>query len=227
MVFTLASNGAAYQLDSSNAATVTILDNPQVQVAPGWQSTTEYTSAAELTVSRSGSDSQSLTVYFSLGGNAGTNDYSVSAGGLSLSNGAGSMVIPASASAATVTIQSLCEPAGSESVALSLLASASGYQLDGGSSAATVTLLEDPLVTITPASATTSECTSAAELTVSRTGADSQPMTVYLSLGGNANSADYSLSGVSNGRLTIPASASAATVTIERSVSPPRANRWT
>ena len=234
VVLTLyASSGAGYQIGGSSTATVTLQDDvPLVQISPVAQSTSEHASPAQVTISRSESDdSLPLTVHFSLGGNANPSDYSVSSGATCYSGTAGSVTIPANASTATLTIQSLDEPAASESVALSLLApSGGGYQV-GGSSAATVTLQDDPsIVQITPAEQWTSMKTLPAEVTVSRTGwDDSQPLTVGFWMGSSANPSDYSVrdggtcySGTA-GNVTIPAGTSTATLTI-RSLDEPAAS---
>ena len=177
-----------------------------------------------VTVSRSGTDnSESLAVFVSLGGNANWNDYSV----MNSSNGfsGGNVSIPANCSTATLTIQALDEPAGSEQVVLTLASSAASYEI-GGNDAATVTINPDPTVGITPASQSTSQYTSGRQLTVwRRSGSDSLPLTVYYSVSG-AGGNEYSVSGGtysaggSNGSLTIAASHSTATLTVESNDEP-------
>ena len=85
-----------------------MLSLPTVEIATVQPVTSYYTSAAVITVSRFGSDnSGALNVSIALGGNASTNDYSVSGGSYSASGGYATMTIPATESGATLTISSL------------------------------------------------------------------------------------------------------------------------
>ena len=79
----------SYQVDENNsAATVTIVDDepvvvaPTVEVTPDTQSTSENGSAAAVTISlESGAASQPVTVDFTLSGSANSGDFQISDGG--------------------------------------------------------------------------------------------------------------------------------------------------
>ena len=75
-------------------------------------STSEFTSAARVTVWRSMPDSQALTVYLSVGGNANSGEYSAWGGSYSASGSGASVTFEAGSSSATVTIQGSGEPNG-------------------------------------------------------------------------------------------------------------------
>ena len=243
-----ASEQVTFTLTGSNdQATVTIVnDGPTFEVTPGSQSTSENSSsAAEVTISaESGPLSQSAIVYFLLSGDTNTDDLQISDGGSyglwlptcsdgsgTCYSGPGSVTIPAGASAATVTIRASTEPFASEQATLTLLASGSigtAYNVDGNNGAATVSIVHDgPIVEVTPGQQWTTENGSSAEVTISlESGATSQPMTVWFSLGGDAPSGDYFVAGNDvtysggSGTVTIPAYQSAATITIEALTEP-------
>ncbi len=173
-----------------------------------------------------GSNANSLTINFSVGGNAiFSSDYTQSGAG-TFTTSSGLVVIGAGNSSATVTIDpttdSTVEP--DETVVLTVV-SGSGYSV-GSPSAATGTILNDDTdvtVGVSPSSVTESGATNLI-YTFTRTGVTSGSMTVNFSVGGTATfGSDYSQTGAAtfsstNGTVTIPAGNPSANVIIDPAV---------
>jgi hypothetical protein len=159
------------------------------------------------TVSRSGSTAGALTVNYAVGGNAtnGT-DYQSIAASVTIANGQ---------SSATVTITPVDDALseGSESVVLTLSANAA-YSI-GTPGAATVTIADNdlPTVTIVATDAAAAEAgNNTGTFTVNRTGPTTSSLSVSVGIGGTAtNGGDYA--GISS-LITLAAGQASATVTI-------------
>lgn len=162
------------------------------------------------TLTRTGDTGAALTVNVTLGGTAinGT-DYSALGR---------SVVIPAGSGSSTVRVTPTddAEAEPNETVILTLDPGA-GYQL-GGSRTATVTIADNdaaglPVVTIVATDPTAAEQgTDPATFRLSRTGPTTAALAVAYTVGGSAGPADYTPA--LPGTLSIPADASAATVTL-------------
>jgi hypothetical protein len=140
VVLTLTTN-AAYAVGSPASATVTIVDNdaavkPTVTIAATDNTATEAgRTTGTFTISRSGSTSASLTVYYGVGG---TSSPSTDRNGLS-----GNLVIPAGYSSARIVITPVDDATveGDETVVLTLTANAA-YAV-GSPASATVRIISN------------------------------------------------------------------------------------
>jgi autotransporter-associated beta strand protein len=138
----LAPGYGGYSLDDNSTATMffgSAGPGPVVEVTPGEQLLTGLGASSPLTIMRGGDTSGPLTVDFSLGGTASSNDYTVwPECGMSFTAACGSIpgsfVIPAGQSSATVNIEAESIPNGDPSVDFQLLP-IGGYTLDAASSA--------------------------------------------------------------------------------------------
>ncbi len=205
---TLVTN-AAYQLGAANSATATIVSDDVATAPPTVTISAVDASAAELNldvamfrVSRTGATTAPLTVNYTVGGTA-TN-------GADYNQLAGTIIVPAGASYATITVTPIDDTAveTAESIMVNL-ASNAAYQL-GTTVSATATLVSNdvapilPTVTIRATDPTAAEANrETGNFTVSRTGSATNPLVVNYSLSGTAtNGSDFdSLSG----SVTIPA----------------------
>jgi subtilisin family serine protease len=214
--------GPGYQVGSPNSATVTIHDNdqgpppekPTVTVAATDTNAAEAGSdTGTFTVSRTGNTDSALTIHFTLGGS--------SANGTDYQSLPTSVTIPAGAASAAITVTPVddSEVEGAETVILTLSADAA-YTV-GSPSDATITIADNDsppppqlfTVTVRATDANSSESGDTGTFTVTREGNGSlAPLTVKYTLSGSAqNGTDYqSLSG----SVTIPDSATSATVTV-------------
>jgi hypothetical protein len=163
------------------------------------------------TITRTGSNTASLTVNYSLSGTA--------ANGADYNTLGTTVTIPAGAASATVTVTPIDDTAveGSETVVLTLSANAA-YTV-GSPSSATVTIADNdsaptlPTVTVAATDANASETgADPGVFTITRTGSNTASLTVNFALSGSAaNGTDYISPGSS---VTIPAGNSSATVTV-------------
>jgi uncharacterized repeat protein (TIGR01451 family) len=169
------------------------------------------------TFTRTGDVTEPLTVSFLVGGSANLDsDYSQT-GALTYSSTAGSIVIPAGANSATLTIDPIVDslPEPDETVTVTL-ASGAGYQPVVNTAIGTITS-DDSLVTVVASVDKVSERTpgfsTALTFTFRRTGSIQSPITLNYSLSGTATlNVDYSPHnfGGSLGVITIPGGASVA-----------------
>ena len=197
--------GAGYSVGSPGAATVSILDNdPPVITVVASDATAAETAAGvpanpgQFTLSRTGPTTASLSVRMSLSGTAtnGT-DYTTIPTTATFAAGSATAIV-------NVSVRDDLLLEGTETVALTLLASA-GYSI-GTPGTATVSILDNdlPVITVVASDATAAETATGVpanpgQFTLQRTGSTSAALTVALSLGGTAsNGADYT---------TIPATA--------------------
>lgn len=203
---------------SNNRSTTITVSSPPPPTPPTVTVTASDANASEagpdpgtFTISRSGSTSAALTVNYSLGGTAGNGgDYQ------SLPS---SVTIPVGASSVTGIVRPNDDPAneGSESVVLTL-SSSSAYNL-GSPSTATIIITDNdqtpdvrPYVTAIATKPAASESGENGVITISRSTIGVTALTVFYTLGGNAqNGVDYQRL---SGSVTIPAGTSSATVTI-------------
>jgi hypothetical protein len=201
------------QLDANATHTYTIIDDDQagnVTVTALDATGSEAGDPAVFRIARSGSTVSNLMVGFQVLGSASSpTDYETIAS---------SVTIPAGASFIDLPIIPVDDAADetNETVTINLL-SAPGGRI-GTPDLATVTILDNddsttlPAVNIVATDPVASEPGSdTATLTISRTGDTSSDLTVTFSVGGSAGSGDYTAIGTT---ATIPAGASAATVTI-------------
>src|SRR4030042_5593702 len=185
---------------STTTVTIAATDNTGTEnpLTPGY-----------FTVSRPGSTTGALTVYYSVGGTATSgSDYN------SLS---GSVTIASGSSTGTITVTPINDTVveSNETVILTLSSNAA-YSV-GFPSSATVTITSDDVAPSTVTIAATDNTATenpltTGYLTVSRTGSTSGALTVYYSVGGTATSgSDYnSLSG----SVTIASGSSTGTITV-------------
>ena len=200
--------GSAYAVGASSAATVKIVsdDKPTVTIGAVKSTATEGGGAGQFLVRRSGSTAAPLTVSYAVGGTATAgSDYAA------LSR---TVVIPAGASSAPITVRPANDPAvePSETVAVRLVAG-SAYAV-GASSAATVKIVSDdkPTVTIGAVKSTATEGGGAGQFLVRRTGSTAAPLTVSYAVGGTATAgSDYA---ALSRTVVIPAGASSAAITV-------------
>ncbi len=157
----------------------------------------------EFTLTRYGSTLGDLTVNFSLGGTAAAGtDYTAS--------DTVSIVIPDGLSSVTVLITPVADALaeGNETAVLTVSADPA-YRL-GMADAATVTITDAPLVTLTVTDAAAAESgADPAVFTISRLLSLPTPLTVPFALTGTAGAGDYTTS--ATGSVTIPAGATSAT----------------
>jgi len=195
------SNQASYSYNL-NAPTVTIAatDNTATEAGP---------TTGTFTVSRTGSTSGALTVYYTVSGTATSgSDYN------SLS---GSVTISAGSSTGTITVTPINDTVveSDETVIVTLSANAA-YSI-GSPNSATVTIISDDVglstVTIAATDNTATEAgPTTGTFTVSRTGSTSGALTVNYTVSGTATSgSDYN---ALSGSVTIPAGSSTATITV-------------
>jgi hypothetical protein len=206
----LAYNGAGGSAYSNEACrTVAAPPTTTVSVTASDPTATEAgASPGAFTVSRTGPTTAALTVAYSVAGTA-------SAGG-DYTPLSGSVVIPAGAASANVTVTPINDTAieANETVVLSLTAGA-GYTV-GAPATATVTIASDdgpPTVTIAATTATASEAGAVVgRFTVTRGGSTSSALTVNLAAAGSATpGTDYVALPSS---VTIPAGSVTAIVTV-------------
>ncbi len=200
--------GSGYTVDFPSSATVTIEDNdaPSVTIAATDDSAGEPSSTGTFTVTRTGSTTASLAVTYTTSGTATSgSDYTALSG---------AVTIAAGESTATITVTPLddttVDPA--ETV-IATLAAGTGYTV-GTPGSATVTIADDDgqTVTIAATDPTAGEPSDSGTFTVTRTGSTVSALTVFYTPSGTAiNGTDYTaLSGI----VTIPSSATTATITI-------------
>jgi hypothetical protein len=212
------SSDADYTVGLPNSATVTIDDKDKLRdrPPPGPVVTVAATDAdasetgpdtGTFTITRTSSTASALTVYYSLGGKAvnGT-DYALLSG---------SVIIPAGAASATVTVTPIydTDKEGKDTVILTLSFD-TAYTV-GSPERATVKIAHsDELSVEMKAEAKASESgPNPGMFTISRKGGKESAWTVSYSLGGTAvNGIDYELL---SGSVTIPAGASSATVIVQ------------
>ncbi len=204
----------AYAITGGAQATVTIQDNdtslPLVSIDATLDHTIENDATpARFTVTRTGSNSNALTVGYTISGTA-TNgvDYIALPGFVTIPSGA------ASANIAITTIDDALNE-GRETVTLTLADSAA-YLI--GTGTATVAIEDDDqqIITATAADADAAEVSGGSQnpgvFLISRSGDTSQPLTLFYSLTGTAiQGVDFE---TLPGSLTIPAGQSSAAITI-------------
>ena len=213
-----------YPLGPLPTATATIIDDDTVYVSiSASDATATENNPADtgvFTVARSATSNGAfplpvavpLTVFYTVSGTA-TN-------GVDYQSLPGSVTIPAGASSATIVVTPIDDnlQEGNETVVLTVSPNAA-YQV-GGSSSATVTIVDDepalpvPQVTlaVTDGTATENIASDTGIFTVSRTGSTASALTVFYSVGGTAtNGTDYQLL---TGSVTLAANSSTATITV-------------
>jgi hypothetical protein len=204
VTFTLFDDPAeAFYIPRRGEVTVTILDNdlpavPQVSVTPVAEAIPENgADSAVFIFSRTGATNSNLTVNYSVSGSTAT-------AGSDFSTPLGVVIIPAGSSRATVSIPPLDDKdvESDENLVVSILPNAT-YSVGTGS--ATVTLLDDDLLTVTiaPTSDGLAEPGGAGRFTVKRDGDLTANLVVYYGVSGTAsNGVDFA---TPTGVVTIPA----------------------
>lgn len=183
---------------------------PEVTISANVPSASEAGEPAQFTVTRTGDQGSSLTVFYAIGGTA------TAGTGYDYTPLAGSVTIPAGATFATIDLTPLDDSIyeGDETVVLTL-SPHSEYAL-GLPSTATATITDDDpatVVTITPATTTISEASGPTQFTFTRTGNLTTSLTVGYTVGGTAMAgSDYT---ALSGSVTIPADAASVTVDLE------------
>ncbi len=219
VVLTISPNAAVYNLGTA-AATGTITDDdtvvtpPTVSVAVSPSSVTED-GATNLvyTFTRTGATTSALTVNYTTAGTA--------TAGTDFTGTSNSVVIPAGATSATVTVNpttdTTVEP--DETVVLTISPNATVYSVSTTAGAATGTITNDDQTVLPTVSVAVSPNSVVENGTVnlvytfSRTGATTSALTVNYTTGGTATAnTDYSGTGTS---VVIPAGAASATVTVD------------
>jgi len=223
VVLTLNSN-AAYTMGSSNSASINITDNdlPTITINANDSVSAEVVNGktqnlGQFTLVRNGSTANSLTVYYTIGGTA-TN-------GVDYNNLPGNVTFAAGSFTALVNLNAIddadFEGFQHENVILTLK-SDSAYLL-GVSNSATAVIVENdvPSVTITANDNIAREVIAgqiqdSGQFTFTRTGNTDSLLTAYYTIGGTANSADYSYRGVSSltGSVTFNAGSATALVNL-------------
>jgi len=207
IVVTLTEN-AQYTIVSPNTATITLSDDePRVSIIASDPIASEPgTDTGTLTISRTGSLANSLTVTFSVDGtaNSGT-DYT----------GIGTTVtIPEGMASAVLIISPLDDAIVEvdETVTVTLLEQA-GYEVVTPTAATVVVTDDEPVVTIVASDATAAEpTTDTGEFIISRTGSTANALIVSYSVSGTASvGTDFTAIGTSIG---IPAGESSVTIKI-------------
>jgi hypothetical protein len=204
------SASSAYVVGAASSATVTIADNDAVVtiVATDATATEAGTTTGAFAVSRTGPSTAALTVNYTIGGSASNGpDYATLTG---------SVVIPAGAPSATITVTPLNDllGEGDETVELTLSTSASYIVGSPPGNSGVVTIVDnDAEVTIAVADGSASEAAlDPGTFTVSRSGPTTAPLTVSYTVGGTAsNGSDFAAMGTS---VVIPAGSASATITV-------------
>lgn len=199
--------GATYYLGSPTSGAVTIADGtPTVSIAASGDASEIGPAAGAFTVSRIGGDtSQDLTVNFTVGGTADSqDDYAEIT----------SIVIPGGSTSVDVPVQPLIDALveGSETVVITL--SASSAYLVSSNDSATVDIADDPpIVTIAATGDTAREDDeSPGTFVITRTGGDhSAALAVSVTIGGTASEGDDY---VELATFTIPAGESGVTISV-------------
>ena len=205
VIATISSN-PAYATGSPSAATVTIADQPVVTLVATVSTASETGLVpGKFTISRSGPNTAALSVNLSLSGTA-TN-------GTDYATIASTVTIPVGSSSADVMVTPLADSLdeGSETV-IATLSTAPAYAI-GGSSSATVTILDQPVVTLSVPVANSHETGLVpGKFTLTRTGPLTGSLTVNFTVTGSATpGSDYAAIGSS---VVIPSGAASADVTI-------------
>ena len=197
---------SAYALGSPSSDTVTISDQPVVTLSTPVATAHETGLVpGKFTLTRSGPTTGPLTVALSLSGTAtnGT-DYATIASSAVIPSGEASVDLPVMPLADTLV-------EGDETVILTL-ATNSAYAI-GTTATGTITLTDQPVLTVTTSVATASETGPVSgRFTVSRSGPTSSALAAYLTLGGTAtNGADYPTIGTS---VVIPSGSATADIIV-------------
>jgi hypothetical protein len=195
--------------------TITNDDLPVITLAVSPSSVSEDgTPNLVYTFTRTGPTTTALTVNYSIGGTAETNDYSGATPGTGKT-----ITFAAGSSTATVTLDPTADTAveADETVALTL-AAGTDY-LIGTATPVTGTITNDdlPVITLAVSPATVSEDgTPNLVYTFTRTGPTTTALTVNYSIAGTADASDYSGATPGTGKtITFAAGSSTATVTLD------------
>lgn len=201
-----------YVLGPNSSARLLIADNDQIVLPTvsievndsiAMESGNDY---AEFIISRSGNCENPLEVFFTSGGTATSgNDY------VPLPP---SITIPAGQSSVILSVKAINDQfvEGTETVVVTL--TPDGAYSVGGSSSATIYIVDDdlPLITVSTTDDNAIESGKTGTFTITRNGNTSQPLLVnYLAQGTALSGVDYF---VLAGSVTIPADSSSATVTV-------------
>ena len=209
VILTLTS-GTGYTVGSPSAATVTITDNdlPTVTVVAGDAAASEAgPNTGSFTVSRNGPTTDALSVAYNLTGTAGNGtDYSALAS---------TVLIPVGQASATVTVTPTNDGAPEPAETVILTIATNALYTVGSPSAATVTITDNdlPTVTVVAGDAAASEAgPNTGSFTVSRNGPTTDALSVAYNLTGTAgNGTDYSALAST---VLIPVGQASATVTV-------------
>jgi hypothetical protein len=205
---------AGYRVNPASAsATVSIADNePAVSVSASDASASELPGSGGpdvgvFTVSRPAASPQELTVVFTISGTAES--------GVDFTPITTTVVIPANAASATVTVTPIQDALGEGTeTAVLTLASGTGYVVNDARKSAAVNIADDePVLSIAATDATMTELDqTTATFTITRTGPTTDPLTVSYAVGGTADpDEDYD---ALDGEVVFAAGSSTATITV-------------
>ena len=218
--------GNGYIVGSASSATMVLGDDdtalPKIAFTASTARTTEGSvSPAQFTVTRTGVTTATLTVTYAVSGTATS--------GTDFTALAGSVVIPANASSATIDITTTNDSTSEslENVVLTLSSNAA-YVIDPTANIGTASIYDDDLqtVSVTASAATAVEvdlsvpgaAANTGTFLVSRSGDVTAPLTVYYAFSGVTGSGTMALHGVDYeampGSIIIPAGQSAASITV-------------
>ncbi len=183
---------------------------PTVSLSAASGTAGEPSAPASVTVTRTGATTLPLAIYYAIAGSA--------ANGADYSALSGTVVIPAGAASAQITVQPIDDAIaeGSETVTLTL--QTSGQYLIGSGSPATVTITDNDaaggaVVTLSAPSGSAAEPGTPATVTVTRTGSTTAPLTVAYTVAGSATAGtDYA---ALSGSATIPAGSASTVITVQ------------
>ena len=196
VVLTL-TGGTGYTVGTPAAHTLTIADDdtpatPVASFASAASSAGEGSGTRNVTVNLDPAPQSAITLSYTVGGTAQGADFSIaSSGTVSVSSGTGSVDIP-------VAIVNDAAQESSETVVLTLTAG-SGYTV-GSPGAHTLTIADDdtptpPVVSFASATSSAGEASGTGNVTVNLAPAPQSAITLSYTVGGTAQSADFSIAG--------------------------------
>ncbi len=222
VVLAITANAAVYSVSTTaGSATGTITDDDAVAGLPTVSVAVSPTSVLEdgtanlvYTFTRTGSTTSALTINYATSGTA--------TAGTDFTGTSTSVVIPAGAASATVTVDPTADVAveGDETVVLAISANAAVYTVSATAGSASGTITDDEglptiSVAVSPSSVTEDGATNLV-YTFTRTGATTSALTVNYATSGTATAAsDFTGTSAS---IVIPAGAASATVTVDPTV---------
>jgi len=196
--------GTGYLVGAASSDTVEIFDAPVVSVSATASASETGPTNGAFTFTRSGPTTAALTVLFTLAGTATSGDDFTA---LPLS-----ITIPTGAASAVLEVAPFpdLQPEGDETVELTIATDPAHYAI--GTGAATITIADLPVVSVTVLSAASESGAVSGYFQITRTGSTTQSLNVAIAMSGTATAgADYIALAASH---TIPANAGTLTLPI-------------